>query len=46
MTMLFLSRTYLADPMHDEANVQLRMKYMGNNKPALTVICCRLLDER
>ncbi len=39
-------RTYLADPMYDEANVQLRMKYMGNNKPALTVICCRLLDER
>jgi len=39
-------RTYLADPIYDEANVRLRMKYMGHNKPALTVICCRLLDER
>ena len=39
-------RTYLADPSYDEANVQLRMKYMGDNKPASTVICCQLLDPK
>ena len=39
-------RTYLADPSYDEANVQLRIKYLGPNKPALTVICCRLLDPK
>lgn len=30
----------------DEANVQLRMKYLGDNKPALTVVCCQLLDPK
>ena len=39
-------RTYLADPSYDEANVQLRMKYLGNNQPALTVVCCQLLDPK
>ncbi|MEP6612762.1 MAG: RidA family protein [Mucilaginibacter sp.] len=39
-------RTYLADPSYDEANVQLRMKYMGDNKPASTVICCQLLEPK
>ena len=39
-------RTYLADPSYDEANVQLRIKYLGTNKPALTVICCQLLDPK
>lgn len=39
-------RTYLADPSYDEANVQLRMKYMGPHRPALTVICCQLLEPR
>ncbi len=39
-------RTYLADPADDEANVRLRMKYLVNHKVALTVVCCRLLDER
>jgi 2-iminobutanoate/2-iminopropanoate deaminase len=39
-------RTYLADPSYDEANVQLRKKYLGNNQPALTVICCQLLDPK
>jgi enamine deaminase RidA (YjgF/YER057c/UK114 family) len=39
-------RTYLADPSFDEANVQLRMKYMKDNRPALTVICCQLLDPK
>lgn len=37
-------RTYLADPSYDEANVRLRMKYLGDTKPALTVICCQLLE--
>src|ERR1700748_896593 len=39
-------RTYLADPSYDEANVQLRIKHMGDNKPASTVICCQLLDPK
>ena len=38
-------RTYLADPAYDEANVQLRMKYLGDHRPALTVICCQLLEK-
>jgi len=39
-------RTYLADPSYDEANVQLRMKYLGSNQPSSTVICCQLLDPK
>lgn len=39
-------RTYLADPSYDEANVQLRIKYLGENKPASTVICCQLLEAK
>lgn len=39
-------RTYLADPMDDEANVQMRVKYLGNNQPALTVVCCQLLNPK
>ena len=39
-------RTYLADPEYDAANVRMRMKYLGNHEPALTVVCCRLLDPR
>lgn len=37
-------RTYLASPEFDEANVRLRRKYLGGHEPALTVICCQLLD--
>jgi 2-iminobutanoate/2-iminopropanoate deaminase len=37
-------RTYLADPSYDEANIALRMRYLGDHRPALTVICCRLLE--
>jgi 2-iminobutanoate/2-iminopropanoate deaminase len=37
-------RTYLADPAYDEANVRLRVKYLGGHRPASTVICCQLLD--
>ena len=39
-------RTYLANPSYDEANFQLRVKYMGSNQPASTVICCQLLDPK
>ena len=37
-------RTYLAAPEYDEANVRLRMKYLGDHRPASTVVCCQLLD--
>ena len=39
-------RTYLASPEFDEPNVKLRMKYLGGNQPALTVICCQLLEPK
>ena len=39
-------RIYLADPQYDEENVRLRVKYLGNHQPSLTVICCRLLDPK
>jgi 2-iminobutanoate/2-iminopropanoate deaminase len=36
-------RTYLASPEYDEANVRLRVKYLGDHRPASTVVCCQLL---
>jgi enamine deaminase RidA (YjgF/YER057c/UK114 family) len=39
-------RTYLADPMYDEANVRMRVRYLGTHAPSSTVICCQLLDPR
>jgi 2-iminobutanoate/2-iminopropanoate deaminase len=39
-------RTYLAGPQYDEANVRLRVKYLGSHQPASTVVCCQLLDPR
>lgn len=39
-------RTYLASPEYDEPNVELRMKYLGDNQPASTVICCQLLEPK
>ena len=39
-------RTYLADPQYDEANVRLRVRYLGDHRPALTVVCCQLLDPK
>jgi enamine deaminase RidA (YjgF/YER057c/UK114 family) len=39
-------RFYLASPEFDEANVRLRKKYLGSHEPALTVVCCQLLDPR
>jgi 2-iminobutanoate/2-iminopropanoate deaminase len=43
---LVLVRTYLAHPQYDEANIQLRMKYLGDHRPALTVVCCQLLESK
>jgi len=37
-------RTYLADPIYDEANVRMRAKYLGDHETSSTVVCCRLLD--
>ena len=37
-------RTYLADPKYDEANVRMRVKFLGSHAPSSTVICCQLLD--
>ena len=39
-------RTYLANPADDEANVLLRVKYLGDHQPASTVICCQLLEPK
>ena len=39
-------RTYLADPRYDEANVRARIRFLGTHEPALTVVCCQLLDPR
>lgn len=39
-------RTYLADPQDDEANVAMRVKFLGTHEPSSTVVCCRLLDPR
>ena len=39
-------RMYLSSPEYDEPNVQLRVKYLGENQPALTVVCCQLLDPK
>ena len=39
-------RTYLSSPEYDEQNVKLRMKYLGENQPASTVICCQLLESK
>jgi 2-iminobutanoate/2-iminopropanoate deaminase len=36
-------RTYLAKPEYDEANVRLRMKFLGTHRPASTVVCSQLL---
>ena len=39
-------RTYLASPEYDEPNVKLRVKYLGDNEPSSTVICCQLLETK
>jgi 2-iminobutanoate/2-iminopropanoate deaminase len=37
-------RTYLAAPSYRAANTALRIKYLGTHQPALTVVCCQLLE--
>jgi len=37
-------RVYLASPADREASTQMRMKYLGDHRPAVTVVCCQLLD--
>ena len=39
-------RTYLSSPEYDEPNVKLRVKYLGDHQPSLTVICCQLLEAK
>jgi enamine deaminase RidA (YjgF/YER057c/UK114 family) len=39
-------RTYLSSPEYDEPNLRLRMKYLGDNQPVSTVICCQLLEPK
>jgi 2-iminobutanoate/2-iminopropanoate deaminase len=39
-------RTYLADPRHDQANMALRQRYLGEHRPASTVVCCQLLEPK
>lgn len=39
-------RIYLASPEYDEPNVKLRQEFLGKNEPALTVICCQLLESK
>ncbi len=39
-------RTYLADPRYDEANVRMRVKFLGTHGPSSTVVCCQLLDPK
>ena len=39
-------RTYLADPEYDEANVRMRVEYLGDHETSSTVVCCRLLDPK
>jgi 2-iminobutanoate/2-iminopropanoate deaminase len=46
VTNLISLRFYLADPGFDEANVRMRVKHLGTHRPALTVVCCQLLDPR
>ena len=37
-------RTYLAAPEYRVANTALRVKYLGEHTPSLTVVCCQLLE--
>ena len=39
-------RFYLSDPKHDEANVRMRAKHLGDHCVAVTVVCCQLLDPK
>ncbi|MEO5763006.1 MAG: Rid family hydrolase [Vicinamibacteria bacterium] len=39
-------RVYLADPKYDEANVRMRVRFLRDHEPSLTVVCCQLLDPK
>ena len=39
-------RTYLASPEYSEASTKVRVKYLGNNRPSSTTICCQLLEAK
>lgn len=41
---LVQTRTYLADPSYDPANVALRARFLGDHRPASTVVCCTMLE--
>jgi len=37
-------RFYLADPIYDVPNMNMRKKFLGDHRVALTTICCQLLE--
>ncbi|WP_028935550.1 RidA family protein [Pseudonocardia spinosispora] len=37
-------RTFLAEPEYRQANARVRARYLGEHRPSLTAVCCRLLD--
>ena len=39
-------RTYIAKPEYSELYTKVRAKYLGDNEPASTTICCQLLDTK
>ena len=39
-------RTFLASPEYSDASSEVRVKYLGNNEPASTTICCQLLETK
>ena len=39
-------RVYLASREYSKQNAQLLPKYLGKHEPAITIICCQLLDSK
>ena len=39
-------RCYLTDPAYREENIEINTKYLGENEPASTVVCCQLLEPK
>lgn len=37
-------RTYLANPIDDEANARMREEQLGGHRVASTIVCCQLLE--
>ena len=46
VTNLVSLRTYLSDPIYDEANALMRARQLGSHRVASTVICCQLLETK